>query len=1307
MACRWLKFRALPWIGVVFVIAAVAAEPDGEGGGTANAPPVAVASVGGSYQIRVGDTLVLDGTASKDPDSADSGNADGIVLYEWDVDEDGVFDHVGSMVNVSPVELLAFGLGVPGIGSITLRVTDAGGAMDTDTVPLVIVAADQPTAVASMNGSYEIRVGDPLVLDGTASTPGPGPGASIVLYEWDLDEDGVFDRLGAMVIIPAPELLAFGLGIPTTRSITLRVTDSSAAMDLDTVPLVITAATMTFPNDDYANWVGDLDQNKIDDTIDVLPDTDRVDTVVVFAAGTDLDAMVALLSPLAQQPPRKIAAVSAVCVKGVFVGQVRNTIAPLPELFRAEQEKVIEADLDISNSAVRAASSAQYTPDTAHDINFLGAGINIAVLDSGVDDDHPALQGKFVGGFNAFTDNILLVGSQSNPDDDFQFASIFHGTHVAGIALGNDPVNGGVAPAAKLVDVKILNFIGQGTTASFLLGLQWCINHRDFAWPGQPSEHFGIDVVNLSVSSRVRSDGKDALSMMVDSVVSQGIVVVASAGNSGGVGVGFGGPGAADRAITVSSINDQGTVNRADDTISSVSNFGPRLDDADSNPLDELKPDVVAPGVTINSPTGNVFAQPASGFTPLNGSSAASAHVAGVVALILEAGPGTTPAAVKAIVGNAAEPRGAPFNLLLDPTYNVSFGKGIVDAFHSLPEELGTANVVWVSRNADDKVAAIAPDPSATPGSALTTGSPHSLAGGRAPYGIAVDSRGNVWMANRLNATVTKLNSAGQLRFLTSVFSATANVDVGGITVDRNNEAWLTLESQDVVVRILADGSPDLITYPVGGSPVAIATDRFGNLWVANSATDNVTKLFSNGQQVSGSPYAVGTTPSAIVCDRTGQAYVANWGSNDITILSATGTLVGTFPAGLRPIEITLDFGGSIWVSNDNDTKLTRLDSDGLNPTPVSVGLGPRGLSVDGYGTLWVSIHTAGAGSSVDRIRTDGILLETLSAGPAPINHGDGTGFVHANSVDPDGDADGDLWTNALEIDTFTNPFDRTEHPVTITSVNPISGSVNGGNTLRIDGIGVELPLTVTIGGNPATVVSAAAGTVDVVAPASTFPPGGAVDVAVSRPEGSSSTLVAAYLYMNDDPIADPDPDNPNNGYVIFVGDDLVLDGRSSSDPNQPLGDTLVSFNWDLNGNAVTGDNPTITSATLTTFGMGSSGVYPLTLTVADSLTALGVGVTVVRVADPGDTQFERGDSNQDLGFDLADAIFILQWLFQGGAMPDCLDAANTNGDNQVDLGDAIYALNHQFQGAAPPPYPYPGCNPAPTPLGCLLPACP
>jgi subtilisin family serine protease/streptogramin lyase len=1186
----------------------------------------------------------------------------------------------------------------------TLVVFSIAAAVDAQSTP--------PVAVASVDGGYEIRFGDTLVLDGTGSRDPDNVNQDgtdgIVLFEWDLDEDAVTDRVGAIVVLPFDVLQAFGLGIPgLPRSITLRVTDQSGAFGTDTVPLVIAGEAMTFPSPDYADWIGDGDGNKIDDAIDVLPDTDRVDTVILFEVGTDLDAMVGLLSPLAQQPPTKIPAISAVCVKGVFVGQVRTTIAALPTLFRAEQELEIEADLDISAASVRAAPSAVYTPDTAHDSTFLGAGINIAVLDSGVDDDHPALQGKFVGGFNAFTDSIIPLGSQSNPDDDFQFTGCFHGTHVAGIALGDDPLKGGVAPAARLLDVKILDALGQGTTATFLLGLQWCINHKDFGWPGQPSAHFGIDVVNLSVSSSVRSDGKDALSMMVDSVVGQGIVVVASGGNSGGLGVGFSGPGAADRAITVSATNDKGTTNRADDTISSVSNFGPRLDDGDGDLIEELKPDVVAPGVTVDAPTGNVFAQPASGFTPLNGSSAASAHVAGVAALILEAEPATTPAEVKTLVRNAAEPRGTPFNLLLDTTYNVRFGKGICDAFSSLPTELNNANVVWVSRNGDDQLVAIEPDPAAAPTSRLTTGSPHSLGGGRAPYGVAVDSRGSVWLANRLNATATKLNAAGQVRFLTSVFGATENVDVGGIAVDINDVAWLTLESQNIVVRIFANGNPDLTTYAVGGGPVAIATDRFGNLWVANSTTNNVTKLLPNGQQVGGSPYAVGTTPSAIVCDRTGRAYVANWGSNDITILSATGTLVGTFAAGLRPIEITLDFAGSIWVSNDNDNKLTRLDSDGMNPTPVSVGLGPRGLSVDGYGTLWVSIHGAGAGSGVDRIRTDGILLETLSVGPAPINHGDGTGFVHANSVDPDGDVDGDLWTNAQEIDAFTNPFERTEHPVTITAVAPIAGTVNGGTSVRIDGIGVELPVTVTIGGNPATIVSTSAGAVDVLAPASTFPPGGAVDVVVSRPEGSSSTLVAAYLYLNDNPIADPDPDDPNNGYVILVGDDLVLDGRSSSDPNQPLGDTLASFNWDVNGHPVSGDNPTITAATLTTFGMGAGGVYPLTLTVADSLTALGVGVTVVRVADVGARQFERGDSNQDLTFDLADAIFILQWLFQGGRVPDCLDAADINGDNQVDLGDTIYALSHQFQGAAPPPYPFPGCNPAPTPLGCLFPVCP
>src|SRR5438093_7636241 len=112
------------------------------------------------------------------------------------------------------------------------------------------------------------------------------------------------------------------------------------------------------------------------------------------------------------------------------------------------------------------------------------------------------------------------------------------------------------------------------------------------------------------------------------------------------------------------------------------------------------------------------------------------------------------------------------------------------------------------------------------------------------------------------------------------------------------------------------------------------------------------------------------------------------------------------------------------WVSNDLQATVTKLTSGG--GLTVNVGAGPRGISVAGDGTLWVSIYTVGIGSSLTRVRPDGTVLESVTVGFAPINHGDGTGFVHASSVDPSGDADGDGWSNATEIDSSTNPFDRT-----------------------------------------------------------------------------------------------------------------------------------------------------------------------------------------------------------------------------------------------------------------------------------------
>ncbi len=769
---------------------------------------------------------------------------------------------------------------------LTEVATIPDGFTYTNDLPVARAHTDHPDPTAA----YIIRQGESLALDGSESTdPNSVAGDAIVAYHRDIDGDGLYDREGRRVLISAAELQSFrearlrrledeanvaqGIdALPEADSsvVTLRVTDRHGAVATDTAGVTVHPRPRVFPDDAYRNWLWDAENNKIDNRIEARADDEVVDIVVCFEAGTDVEAAAARVAPFSQAPPVVIPAITSVCLKGVSVSNVRNALAADGELWRVEEEEAVEADLDASSAAIRARPSALYSPQTAFDRGRDGKGVNIAFLDTGADDDHPALAGRFVAGFDAFRDSPGS-GTQSNPDDDMAFAGIFHGTHTAEIALGDDPEFPGVASSAGLIEVKVLNHLGQGTKISLLSGLQWCIDNKDFSWAGQPPENHGIDVVCMSLNSKRRSDGHDLLSMMVDAVVASGITVVASAGNSASAGPGFGAPGAADGAITVGALDDQGTILRDDDVVYPHSNFGPRLDDGDGDAIDEMKPDVSAPGVAIRSPSGSIFPFPAAAYTQVTGSSMAAAHVAGVVALLLESAGPLDPATVKQIVRNSAEPRGGPSLPFFDPTWSPFFGKGIVDAFFILPEDLGIVDGVWVASSQEDTLTLFLTHPPSVSSVVPADGTAFCIGGGREPVGISVDGGGNVWLASRLDASVTKLSSGGQVRFRADLLvsaGAAPGADLFGIATDTSDDAWVTFESSNRVVRVRADGTVDGTLYPTGIGPIAVAADRFGNVWVANSGSDDVTQRDSAGNEVPGSPFAVGNEPSAIVCDR-------------------------------------------------------------------------------------------------------------------------------------------------------------------------------------------------------------------------------------------------------------------------------------------------------------------------------------------------------------------------------------------------------------------------------------------------------
>ncbi len=247
--------------------------------------------------------------------------------------------------------------------------------------------------------------------------------------------------------------------------------------------------------------------------------------------------------------------------------------------------------------------------DEANDLGYTGKGIRVAVIDTGLNKDHPAFDGVKIAAWKDF------VNGRSKPYDDEG-----HGTAMTSIIAGQEALLGG-APDVELIIVKVLDENGVGTDAMIADGIFFAIDPND---DGDYSD--GASVISMSLGGRTSYLAEiigTKSQAAIDEAVEHGILVLAAAGNDGEDDDGdVASPGWKRDVICVGAVDSKGK-------IASFSSVGRNILKQDPN----RKPEVVTPGHRITS------ADHQGGYKTGSGTSQATALAAACLAVALSVNP--------------------------------------------------------------------------------------------------------------------------------------------------------------------------------------------------------------------------------------------------------------------------------------------------------------------------------------------------------------------------------------------------------------------------------------------------------------------------------------------------------------------------------------------------------------------------------------------------------------------------------------------------------------------------------------------
>jgi len=283
------------------------------------------------------------------------------------------------------------------------------------------------------------------------------------------------------------------------------------------------------------------------------------------------------------------------------------------------------------------------------------------------------------------------------------------------------------------------------------------------------------------------------------------------------------------------------------------------------------------------------------------------------------------------------------------------------------------------------------------------------------PFGVAIDSSGDAWVANYNTNSVIELSNLGAILSGASGFSGGGLAQPDAIAIDLSGNAWIANASGNVVTELASNGTIDSVPNGYAGAAASnpgLAIDGTGNVWVTGVST--AIEMNSSGTLLSGNGYALGGptgAPLGIAIDGRGDAWISTVGDSIVELGNNSGAPV-TGSSGYSSASgtnssygIAIDGQAAVWVTDTGNNSVAKLSSLGVLLSGSGFTGGglsyPYAIAIDGSGSAWVANYS---NNSVTKLSSSGTALSGASGFT-------GGGLSHPNGVAVD--SSGDVWVTS------------------------------------------------------------------------------------------------------------------------------------------------------------------------------------------------------------------------------------------------------------------------------------------------------